>query len=114
MSSEVIVNLSDHRTTFCRGDVTDKIIERFSEHIDTDSGGIAGPIRKTRYGEYLYISKLHSPVDAKVSLCKCFGCGICEELLDTEMEFLEHCSSHRFSQPDDLLTDQCCIMFPHD
>ena len=28
-------------------------------------------------------------------------------MLEIEKEFLEHCSSHRFSPPDDLVADLC-------
>jgi len=80
----------------------------------SDSDGTASTSLKNRDGECLHISKFKCLADAKVSLSKCFGCGICDKLVEIEIEFLEHCFSHRFSQPVDLFTDQCCIMFPHD
>ena len=56
-------------------------------------------------GERLYISQLNYPVDAEAS--KAFGCGICDELLEIEKEFLVHCSGHQFSPPDDLISNMC-------
>ena len=105
--SEVLANLSDHFITFSSGGVIDKPNERFSKNIYPDSSGIAGHILKFRDGECLCIRKFKSPVDSKASLSKSFGCGICDELLEIENEFLEHCSSHRFSPPDDLFADLC-------
>src|SRR6218665_948431 len=40
-------------------------------------------------------------------LGKSFGCGLCGEILEIEKDFLEHCFSHRFSPPDDLLVAMC-------
>ena len=57
--------------------------------------------------ESLFISITKSPKDGKRFLEKSFGCGICDEMLEIEKEFKDHCSSHRFSPPDDLLIDMC-------
>ena len=53
--------------------------------------------------EYLSISEIKSPGDAKPFVERPFGCGICGEMLEIEKEFHDHCSGHRFSPPDDLL-----------
>ena len=45
--------------------------------------------------------------DAKPFLEKSFGCGLCGEMFVAGKEFLEHCSGHRFSQPNDLFVDLC-------
>ena len=103
--SEIMANLSGHFITVSSTGVIDKPDECFSKNIYPVSSGIAGPLPKIRDGECAYISKFKSPVDAKASLSKSFGCGICDELFEIEKEFLEHCSSHRFSPPDDLVAD---------
>ena len=54
--------------------------------------------------ECLCISITKSQKDGKPFLEKSFGCGICNEMLEVE-EFKDHCSSHRFSPPDDLFID---------
>ena len=41
-------------------------------------------------------------LEAKPFLEKSFGCGLCGGMLGIEQEFLEHCSGHRFSPPDDI------------
>ena len=105
MGSEVIANLSDHFITFSSTGVIDKPDERFSKNIYPDSSGIADRLPKIRDGERLYISKFKSTVDAKASLSKSFGCGICDKLFEIEKEFIDHCSSHRFSPPVDLVAD---------
>ena len=45
--------------------------------------------------------------DETLFLEKSFGCGLCDEKLDTDKEFLEHCFGHRYSLPDDLLRAMC-------
>src|SRR6218665_335132 len=114
MRSEVTPDQSNQFVTFSSGYVADENIGRFSQDIYPDSGGISGLSWRRGDGECLHISKIKSLADAKVSLSKCFGCGICDELVETQKELLEHCSRHRLSQPVDLFTDKCCIMFPHD
>ena len=105
MGSEVIANLSDHFTRFSSPGVLEKENECVSTNVHPDSIGIAGPLPKIRDGECLYISQFKSPMNAKQSIF--FGCGICDEMLEIEKEFLEHCSSHRFSPPDDIAADLC-------
>jgi len=94
MGSGVLDNLSDNLITVC-----------FLRNEQLDSSGIAGHLPKIISGECLGVSKFISPVDAKVLLSKSFGCGICDELFEVKKEFLEHCSSHRLSPPDDLVWD---------
>ena len=105
MGSEVIANLSDHFIRFSIPGVIDKENERYSTNVHPHSSGIAGPLPKIRDGECLYISQFKSLMNAKQS--KSFGCGICDDMFKREKEFLEHCSSHRFSPPDDLVADLC-------
>jgi len=45
--------------------------------------------------------------DEKPFMEKSFGCGVCDEMLEIEKEFLEHCFGHRFSPPDDLFIVLC-------
>ena len=45
--------------------------------------------------------------DAKPSLEKSFGCGVCDEIFERENKFVEHCSDHQFSPIDDLFIDLC-------
>jgi len=35
------------------------------------------------------------------------GCGICDEMFETEKEFLEHCNSHGYTPPDAFFVDLC-------
>ena len=105
MGSEVIANLSDHFIRFSIPGVIDKENERYSTNVHPHSSGIAGPLPKIRDGECLYISQFKSLMNAKQS--KSFGCGICDDMFKREKEFLEHCSSHRFSPPVDLVADLC-------
>jgi len=51
----------------------------------------------------MYVNKFKSSVDESAFLSKSFGCGICDEFLGTEKNFLEHCFGNRFSPPDDLV-----------
>jgi len=46
--------------------------------------------------------------DGKPFLEKSLGCGLCGEMFEIEKEFVEHCSIHKFTPPDDLLIDICC------
>ena len=43
--------------------------------------------------------------DTKPFLEKSFGCGLCGDMLEIEIDFLEHCFGHRFSPPDELFID---------
>jgi len=43
--------------------------------------------------------------DAKPFLGKSFGCGLCSDMLEIEIDFLEHCFGHRFSPPEELFID---------
>ena len=97
MESEVIDKHSDHNNIkFSGRGVIDEPNELFSKNGNTDSIGITGSLPKARDGECL---------DAKASLSKSFGCGICDELLEIENDFLDHCFGHRFSPPDELFID---------
>ena len=80
MESEVIANLTDNSITGSNAAVIDKADMRSSRNIQSDSRG-------------------------QVFLLKSFGCGICGDLFEIEKEFLDHCSSHRLSAPDDLAWD---------
>src|SRR6218665_3055466 len=62
--------------------------------------------------ECLCISITKSPKDGKPFVEKSFGCGICNEMLEVEKEFKDHCSSHRFFPPDDLFIDMCSFVIP--
>ena len=104
MGGEVIANLSHHFITASSTGVIDKPDERFSENMYPISSGIAGHFPKIRDGECEYFSIFKS-VDSKAPLSKSFGCLICDQLFEVEEEFLEHCSRHRFSPPDDLVAD---------
>jgi len=64
---------------------------------------------QTRCLEMQNQSTANLPVrfDGKPFLERSFGCGICNEMLEVEEEFKDHCSSHRFCPPDDLFIDMC-------
>jgi len=47
-------------------------------------------------------SDVHMSEDVKPFQKKSFGCGICDEMFETEAIFQEHCSSHCLSPPADL------------
>ena len=102
MKSESIANLSVRFITISSTGVTDKPNERLSRNMHPDSNEKTSPLANISLGECLCINTIKSPEDAKPFLEKSFGCGICGEMLEIEKEFLEHCSSHRFSPPDDL------------
>ena len=104
IGGDVIYNISDHLITVSNRVVSDKPNGSFLISTYSESGGITGPLPKITDEECLN-NKFKSPVDATVSLSKCFGCGICDELLEIEKEFYEHCSGHGFSPPDDLFAD---------
>lgn len=118
--SEVISSPSTRLIPFSAAGDDEKLSRprRFSRGIALDLSGIADPLRKTRDGEALYASKFKSTVDelrsvtglhdlktgseVKVYLSKTFGCGLCDDLLELEKDFLEHCFRHQFSPPSDL------------
>ena len=110
---EILANISNQFIPFYNRGVADEGTERLSKNIYKDYGERADTSPKIRYPECLHTSKFKSSVDAKLSLSKPYGCGICDKLVEAKQAFLEHCTSHRFSQPDDLFTAQCCITFPH-
>src|SRR6218665_3509383 len=91
----------------------DKPNEHYVHNSYPDFSGTSDPLLSIRHGNRLCISKVQSPLDGRESFSKSFGCGICDILLYTEMEFREHCFSHRFSSPVELLFDQCRILIPH-
>ena len=43
--------------------------------------------------------------DAEPFLEKSFGCGLCGEMFEIEKEFVEHCSTHNCSLPNDLFIE---------
>ena len=57
--------------------------------------------------ECIRIPITNSREDSKAFVRKSFGCGVCGEMLEIEKAFQDHCSSHRFSPPGDLLTNMC-------
>jgi|SRR6218665_1503213 len=101
MESALVTKPSDHFIAFHNTSV--KPNESFSKNVYPDSSGIACPLPKILDGD----------ADINGSLSISFGCGICDELLAIEKEFLEHCSSHQFSPPDDLVAGLCRIMIPY-
>ena len=104
MESESIADPSEPSTTLSSTGVIDEPRERLSRNMHPDSDE-KSPFVQISLGECLCINKIKSPEDEKPFLEKSFGCGICGEMLETRMEFLEHCSSHRFSPPDDVFID---------
>lgn len=82
--------------------VLEKPNEHVSKNICLDNGGIVGPFPIIRVERFQYMSNFTYPVVVREFVPKSFGCGICDELLLTEKDFLQHCSSHRFFPPVDL------------
>ena len=54
------------------------------------------------------VSKIHISPGEKPFLEKFFGCGVCDEMFESEKEFVEHCSSHKCCPPDDSFIHLCC------
>ena len=105
IGDKVIYNTSGRLITVSNTGVIERQDECFSKDNCLDSGEIARPLPKTEDGECLSITRFKSSVETTVSFSKCFGCGICDELLEIEKDFFEHCSGHGFSPPDDLFAD---------
>ena len=107
MESGSIANLSVQFITLSSTGVIDKLNESLSRNLHHDCNETTSPITKISLAESLCINKIESPEDAESYLEKPFGCGICDEILETQKEFVEHCSSHRFSPSDDSFIDLC-------
>ena len=107
LESGSIANLSVQFMTLSSAGVIDKLNDSLSRNLHHASNEKTSPVAKISFAESLCINKIKSPEDAKPYLEKPFGCGICEEIVESHKEFAEHCSSHRFSPPDDLCIDLC-------
>ena len=99
------VHRSDHLSTFSDTDAFEKPSEQLSHNVFPDSSGIANHLPENEDGECMHIKKLKYSVEETASLSKSFGCGICDELLATDKEFVEHSVSHQFSPPNDILSE---------
>ena len=105
MESQAVANQSDHFNTSTYA--IDKPNEGFSNSVYADPSGFPCLLAKIRDEKCLHISKFISIMNRKASLLNSFGCGICDKLLETKKEYIEHCSSHRLSPPDDLAAHLC-------
>ena len=72
----------------------DKPHESLSVSMHLDSNEKRSPLAK--------ITKIKSLDDAEQFMEKSFGCGICDEMLENEKVFLEHCSVHSLATPDNF------------
>ena len=107
MKSESLANLFVGFIAINSRGIIDKPNECLSKNMHPDSNEKTSALANISLGECLCINTINSCDDAKPFLKKSYGCGICGEMLEIEKEFVEHCSSHRFSPPDDLFTGLC-------
>jgi len=92
-----------HSTVFTGAGFIDEPNECQSRSMHPDSGEGNIPLASN------YDMSLAKPLEDE----KSFGCGSCGEMLETEKDFKEHCSSHCFSPPDDLFLDMCRFLLPN-
>jgi hypothetical protein len=52
-------------------------------------------------------SELKSLKDNRQSVARAYGCGLCNEMFELEQEFLDHCSNHVSTPPDELFINLC-------
>lgn len=61
--------------------------------------------KKVEADECISINKMKSLRDKRPFMARPYGCAICNELFEKEQGFLEHCSNHGHTPPDELFID---------